>query len=124
MTHFQSRSSLLEYVENHSPTRAIQRAMVYGTVRLLGGFSPLPPSSTGGWIVEITSHHGKKWFIGVYPTKRGAVCKTLSQVPWKNYRGSTNHKKGSLEGGDDPVEFSMISHAYGRNNDGTRTRTS
>lgn len=113
MIHLRNRKDLLDFIEANAPAPAIRRAMVYGSVELLGGFSPLPPNNSGGWIVKIITAHDKIYHVGVYTVGNKYVCKTISHVPWNKYVGLSTDPSGMLACGDNPKQNHMIKIAYG-----------
>lgn len=101
MVHFQTKNHLLMWLETNCPRKGIVRALRDGTVELLGGFSLIPPSKYPGWIVRVTSAHGKESIVAViaYQNRCGIrVLKTLTWECWKHWIGGDN----DLYKGDNP----------------------
>lgn len=99
MEHINTRTQLIEFICRHVSS-SIKRACYTGTVQVLGGFSriPVPPGTRPGWIVLITSVHGREWFIGVSPhdtlpafTVR-RLCLTEG-VPWQYWMGGSPEER-------------------------------
>ncbi len=56
-----NRTDLIRMIQAHVNHPAAQRAFVTGTVEVLGMFPSLPPDGRHGWVIELTSKHGKRW---------------------------------------------------------------
>ena len=55
---FITRDQLVDYVVSETRAvgrRGLKRALDTGKVEVLGGFSVIPPASSPGWIVRVTS---------------------------------------------------------------------
>lgn len=84
ITRIRTRSELLWYIAEHAPSGACRRAIVEGKVVVLGGFCVIPPNGWKGWIVKVTSIHGKDWLVAVtlHPTKHHYYVRMVEKVPW------------------------------------------
>jgi hypothetical protein len=109
MVKIQTREQLLQYViaalARYS-RRSVARAMYDGTgiVRVLGGFRPMPPSAAPGWIVSVTSAHGKTWRIAVVIKNNGYGLRMLDKIPWENWTDGNTE----LYSGDDPKRYRRL----------------
>jgi hypothetical protein len=95
------RDQLLDWITEHSPTRAIRRALAEGTVEVLGGFSTDPPC----WIVRVTSTCNKMWNVTV--TGEGKIGMLIS-VPWELWGEGSS----PLCRGDDPKCYAHWKELY------------
>lgn len=89
MDHLNTRTELINFICEYAPS-AIQRACHTGTVQVLGGFIRIPPYTQPGWIVAVTSIHGRTWFVAIGPHPAGLpmyVVWTVKQVPWQFWIG-------------------------------------
>jgi len=105
MIHFQSKTHIILWLEKNCPRQAIVRALHEGEVEFLGGFSPVPPTSHPGWIIRVTSVHGKIWYVAVIAYQNRYGIRILKDVPWQYWTGNSEGKPGSLYNGDDPVLY-------------------
>lgn len=63
MTHIRTRPELFSYLERNSPSETIRRAFIEGTACNLGGYSKLPASQVGGYIVAVTSRSARVYYV-------------------------------------------------------------
>lgn len=105
MTHFQSRTHIILWLENHCSRQAIMRALYEGQLEFFGGFNPIPPTTHPGWIMRVTSAHNKVFYVAViaYPNRYG--IRILKDVPWDKWAGSTTKNRTVLMNGDDPATY-------------------
>ena len=108
MIHFQTKNHLLMWLEANCPRKSIVRALRDGTVEHLGGFSKIPPTSHPGWIVRVTSIHGKEFIVAVIAYQNRYGIRVLSEVPWLNWIGDQDRSDSSLISGDDPQKYWCI----------------
>lgn len=103
---FSSRTSLIEYVREHSPRRAIARAIDEGTVEVLGGFSVIPPGTGPGWLLKITSKHRNSWIIAVAVNEITHTYSVyeLDRVPWEEWAGD-RFREHPVYDGDEPFVY-------------------
>lgn len=109
MVRIQTRDQLVQWLSHNlrlMGRRGIARALDDGIVRVLGGFDPIPPGTTPGWIVSATSVHGKQWYIAVLAHGNSYGIRLLDSVPWENWSGG----RTKLHAGDDPVRYERMKH--------------
>ena len=106
MQRIETRTELVNYVHDNIPQRAIKRACHNGTIRVLGGFRLISPSTRPGWIVSITSVHGKTWLVAVTSDDYNHVFRTwiVGLIPWQYYIGLTDRGEYSIYDGDNPEQ--------------------
>lgn len=102
-----TRTDLILFAQAHCESNACKRAFTTGKVVVLGGFSSIPPSTNPGWILFITSIHGRTWIIGVVTDdiKHCYHVRILYRIPWEKWVGSFAPKYGLrdwLRDGDNP----------------------
>lgn len=104
MQRIETRVQLIEHICDNISQSAIVRACHNGTVRVLGGFSIIPPGTRPGWIVQITSIHGSTWLVAVTSDDHNHVFRTwlAESIPWENYVGRDDQKEYSIYNGDNP----------------------
>jgi len=107
MIHFQNKNHLLSWLEKKCPRKGIVRALRDGTVEHLGGFSRIPPTSHPGWIVRVTSIHGKEFIVAVIAYQLRYGIRVLSEVPWLCWAGDCGGSP-NLMNGDQPSEYGYI----------------
>jgi len=107
MTHFQSRTHIILWLENNCSRKAITRALYKGQVEFFGGFSPIPPTTHPGWIMRVTTAHGKTFYVAVICYDRRYGIRILRDVPWDKWRGTDSRGMFGplLYRGDDPEEY-------------------
>lgn len=100
MSRILTRDDLLEFIRDNCTQSAVRRAMDDGKYELLGAFASLPPHTKPGWIVKVTSKHGKVWPVAVVAGLHTCEVFILDTIPWSLYDGlfSTN----LLYNGDHP----------------------
>jgi hypothetical protein len=104
MQHIETRTHLLEYALARVLSNACRRAFDDGQVVNLGGFDPLPPSEYPGWLLRVTSKHGRVWLIAV--TVEGLHRYRVwpaDAIPWQFWTGKDNRDGGSIYTGDLPA---------------------
>lgn len=96
MTPIHHRTQLIDLARQYAPTRACATAFSDGTVIVLGGFDQ-------GWIVEVRSRRGTRWFINVQidETNRKYIFTYPESVPWGRWNGNAGGEPG-VRNGDDP----------------------
>lgn len=102
------RTSLIFWLNEFAPRRAIQRSLWEGTVELLGGFTLIPPSVHKGWIVRVESPLGGKWLVAIGPTPRNLRklrAFEIAEVPWEYYEGEAGNDEFRLRDGDHPEVY-------------------
>lgn len=105
MTPIHHRTQLIDLARQHAPTRACATAFSDGTVIVLGGFDQ-------GWIVEVRSRRGTRWFINVQidETNRKYIFTYPESVPWERWNGHEGGEPG-VRNGDSPL---MSGHNHAR----------
>ena len=107
MTHFQSRTHLILWLENNCSRKAITRALYEGQVEFFGGFNPIPPTTHPGWVLRVTSAYGKIFYVAVICYDHRYGIRILRDVPWGCWAGM--HPQGLvrnyLYSGDHPAEY-------------------
>ena len=91
------------WLEANCPRKGIVRALRDGTVEHLGGFSRIPPTSHPGWIVKVTSTHGKEFIVAVIAYQLRYGIRVLGEVPWRYWYNAQPWT--SLLAGDNPEEY-------------------
>ena len=75
---------------------------------MLGMFRVIPPNGWKGWIVKVTSVHGKDWLVAVtiHPTKHFYHVRMVEKIPWTWWVGSNRPYSRTIDiaGGDIPVQ--------------------
>ncbi len=106
---FRTRTELIEYILEHAPMSVIKRAIDLGTTRVCGGFSVLPPHTAPGWVVEVTSHHGKTWSVAVKVNQftHSYSVVVLDYTPWKFWDGDPDRGHPVYDG-----DYPDIYHTY------------
>jgi hypothetical protein len=112
MVRIQTRQQLLNWITAKMQDLGrcgIVRALedTNSMVRVLGGFSSMPPSTAPGWVVSIVSRHGKVWHVSVTVRQNGYGCFLLERIPWKNWVGG----KSELYAGDNPARYERLRDA-------------
>jgi len=104
MDRIDTRAELINYIHDHIPQRAIKRACHNGTVKVLGGFSSISPSTRPGWIVAVTSIYDRTWLVAVTSDDHNHVFRTwtVEWIPWKYYIGRVDRGEYSIYDGDNP----------------------
>lgn len=116
MTHFQSRTHIILWLENNCSRKAITRALYEGQVEFFGGFKPIPPTTHPGWIMRVTSAHGRTWYVAVICYDRRYGIRILRDVPWGNWVGLHHDPPGTrLYSGDNPKEYLELRRIWNEN---------
>ena len=117
MTHFQSRTHIILWLENNCSRKAITRALYGGQVEFFGGFDPIPPTTHPGWIMRITSVHGRTWYVAVICYDRRYGVRILRDVPWDKWVGTRpwGEFRTQLHSGDSPEEYLKLREAFNEN---------
>lgn len=107
MIPFHDRTSLILWLGQALTDRSIKRALWEGKVRVLGGFSHIPPGTSPGWIVEVASGlTDYVWVLAIICNehRREFPVSRLKpeDIPWKHYSGILNRGGYSVYDGDDP----------------------
>ena len=94
MTHLTSRHDLIQWLAEHAPNKAVQRAINHGRTTHHGLFK-------GGWVVS-AEYRGQTYVVGVKPVgiPPRLICGLLSGVPTEDYVGGS----GVLAKGDEGEE--------------------
>lgn len=102
----QTRTDLIEYILEHAPLNGVRRAIDEGQVRVCGGFASCPPHTSPGFVVEVTSKHGRTWPVAVLvdQIKHRYRVVVLDEVPWKEWEGRLDRDHPVYDG-DDPIQF-------------------
>ena len=97
--HIRNRNDLIEYVINHAPYKAIERALLEGEVENYGAFSTIVAErETSGWKIRVKSKTGKEWILIVLAD---GVVAVIDLVMWENWIG--DHRLDNiLYAGDHP----------------------
>jgi hypothetical protein len=115
MTHFQSRTHIILWLENNCSRKAITRALYEGQVEFFGGFDLIPPTTHPGWIMRVTSAHGRTWYVAVICYDRRYGVRILRDVPWdkwNSYFWDKTSRKGELYSGDNPAEYKKLKEIW------------
>lgn len=101
MQRIETRVQLIDFICENISRSAIKRACHHskGSVRVMGGFSRIPPLSKPGWIVVITSVHGRTWIVAVIPDDHRHVFFTriIESIPWQYYICPSRHDQDTVE---------------------------
>ncbi len=105
MQRIETRTQLIRFICESIGQYAIARACHNGTVLVAGGFKPLSPSPAPGWIVSVTSVHGRTWLVAVTADDHRHVFRTwlLERIPWVDYVG-VGGEAYSIYNGDNPEQ--------------------
>ena len=101
---FQNKQHLIDHIRSHSPRTAIVRAIDHAaTVTLYGGFTEIPPSRWGGWIVTVESGWGATWHVAILtgPEQLEGHVMVIKEIPWNKWRG--DNAKSEVAIGDVPA---------------------
>lgn len=117
MTHFQSRTHVILWLENNCSRKAITRALYEGTVEFYGGFNPVPPTKQPGWIMGIRSAYGKIFYVAVICYDRRYGVRILRDVPWDRWVGTFawGGFRAQLHSGDNSEEYLKLRGAWNEN---------
>ena len=91
ITHF-NKNELLNWLDQHAPTKSVQRALSSGQpITILGGFKPLPNSNSPGWIVLANSKAGREYYIAIAVNNfRDPRAYLIDYIDWASYTGGTH----------------------------------
>jgi len=113
------RADLVSLVASKAPLPAIRRACIIGQVELLGGFQPLPPISSPGWILTVRTKSGREHHVAVVPDNltHDYHVQLIEYVPWEKWIGSNLVDQDyNIRFGDFPLTyFKLKEEALGRN---------
>ncbi len=117
MTHFQSKTHVILWLENNCSRKAITRALYEGQVEFFGGFNPIPPTTHPGWIMRITSAYGRTWYVAVICYDRRYGIRILRDVPWGDWCGDfqCDSPRIRLYSGDHPKEYWKLREIWNEN---------
>lgn len=87
MERISTRDDVLEFIRINCTHSAVRRAMDDGKYELLGAFVSLPPHTKPGWIVKVTSKHGKVWPVAVAAGQHSYEVFILDTIPWSLWDG-------------------------------------
>ena len=111
MDRIQTRTELIEYICDHTSQNAIRRACGHaGKVQVLGGFSRIPPGTRPGFIVAVTSVHGRTWNVAVTSDDHKHIFHVwvVESIPWEYFVGNSDTmREYSIYNGDDPLQACM-----------------
>lgn len=112
---FRTRHDLISYIANNAPRRAIERAIVEGSVRVLGGFHMVPPNTDPGWIASVMSKHKKVWHVvvSVDEIRHRYRVWIVDEVPWAEWAGEEGRNHPVYDG-DDPRKFTLLRKLAGK----------
>ncbi len=106
MERIETRTQLVNFICKNVGQSAISRACHHAgdAVQVMGGFSRVPPSCRPGWIVTVTSVHGRQWLVAVTSDDHHHVFKAwiTETIPWQFYIGERNREEYSIYDGDNP----------------------
>lgn len=104
-TPLNTRSDLIAALTDRGPSRACNRYIRAGKVRILGGFTPA--GELPRWIVEVTSPHGRSWFVALVADDEAQTFRVEypQSVAWADWAGNPDSINGSVYDGDDPTTF-------------------
>lgn len=107
MTHFRTKTQLIEWLERHCKRNAIVRALDEGQIELLGGFANIPPLWRPGFILKVTSVYKKEWIIAITDNLTHWGIMLIKKIPWRYWVGD---KKGLSElfAGDNPLVYKEL----------------
>ena len=101
MSRIWTRDDLLKFIRDNPPSRSVGRAMDDGKWEVLGAFASLPPHTKPGFIVLVTSKHGRTWPVCVAADQERHRwdCYILDEIPWSLWDGGNM----PIYQGDDPI---------------------
>lgn len=99
-----TRTGLIEMLYPLVPSRACQKAIEAGRIRVIGGFRDIPPFSLPGWICCVRSVHGRTWLLAlcVDEISHKYLCHLPDEIPWSMWVGKANGDDWNAYNGDDP----------------------
>ena len=102
-----TRHELIDWLEDNAPLPRISRAISMGKTELLGGFTPIPPTGEGGWIITVESAFHQVYTVAIFPPtlgRRGMILGyraiEIPVIPWENWVGDKS--KNPMYRGDRP----------------------
>lgn len=107
MVRIRNRIDLFNLVEDNPPTPAIGEALSTGGAELLGGFSPLSPSKSPGWIIIVTSKRRTVWNVALTLRDYDRYVTTwiIERIPWEHWVGKIDRGRPSTYDGDHPRKY-------------------
>lgn len=113
MTHFQSKTHIVGWLINNCSRQAICRALNEGQVEFFGGFDLIPPTTRPGWVLRVTSIHGRIWYVAVIVYDHRYGIRILRDVPWDRWVGSQwSGSRWQLYNGDHPGEYQKLKEIW------------
>ena len=117
MQRIDTRTELINFICENISQYAVVRAChsSEGSVQVMGGFSQVRPLSASGWVVSITSVHGRTWIIAVTTDDHRHVFKVgiIESIPWRFYIGRDDQAEYSIYNGDNPKQACRARKANG-----------
>lgn len=109
MIRFETKNSIIKWLVNNCPRPLIVRSLQRSGAECLGGFSLIPPSTERGWILRVTSPHGRTINVAVlaYKDKPRYGIRILSDVPWEYWKGDS-YSVSKLYIGDNPLLYKHL----------------
>lgn len=90
ISHF-TKNELLNWLDQNSPSRSVQRALSSGQpITILGGFNPLPNSNSPGWIILVESKTQEYYVAVAVDRFRGPRSYLIDYIDWASYTGGTH----------------------------------
>lgn len=93
--HWQNKTDLITWLENHAPTKAAERALLSGgEATLLGAFRPLPESNSPGFIVRVLSRAERAYHIAIaMSVLRPPRTYLVDYIDWGTYCGEDSENE-------------------------------
>lgn len=99
----QTRADLIELVSRQTGSKAMKQALILGTITLYGGFLEIGSDKKPGWVMQITSQHGRVWLVGILADGvTGYRLSLIKEVPWKSWDGKIGQTEYDVYSGDEP----------------------
>ena len=103
------RTALIDLMIEETTIPAIKRARKDGKIEVLGGFTQIPPGTTGGYILRVTAKYGTEYLVALRPdpvTHHYRVS-LVETIPWEFWAGDMLHDPHDfvLCNGDNPEEY-------------------
>jgi len=116
--HFQSPLHIVSWLGQNCARQAICRAINEGQVEFFGGFNLIPPTTHPGWIMRVTSAHGRTWYVAVICYDHRYGIRILRDVPWDKWVGEFQWGgfRARLHSGDHPEIYKILKGAWNENN--------
>lgn len=106
MNHWTTVDQIVDWLRGTHLRRAVLRALENGSVELLGGFSSIPPGTSPGLIVRVTSRHGTRYNVAIQPfVPCGTYARCVPRVPWENWVGDPERNPPTIYDGDRPQKY-------------------